>query len=155
MIPWNCEILRSEVVALMCSVEGKLRYTQGKRRDNIEEGFADCSSVVRWAYKKVLLTDIGEDTAKQIVNNRGIDVDCGTKPDILKLLPGDLLFFTGGAKTRPYEVGHVEMYMGDGLLVGQNDRPYPGTTKKHLYDYVEEIEKRGHFYIKARRFIGI
>lgn len=155
MIPWNCEILRSEVVALMCSVEGKLSYTQDKRRDNIEGGFADCSSVVRWAYKKVLMTDIGEDTAEQIINNRGIDVDCGIKPDILKLLPGDLLFFSGGNEKRPYKVGHVEMYMGEGFIIGQNDRTYRGTTKKNLYDYIEEIEKKGHFYIKARRFIGI
>ena len=65
MIPWNLEILRNELIGLMLSLEGKIRYTQDERRDLIEEGYGDCSSVVRWVYLQVLQTDIGEDTAVQ------------------------------------------------------------------------------------------
>ena len=94
MIPWNLEILRNELIGLMLSLEGKIRYTQDERRDLIEEGYGDCSSVVRWVYLQVLQTDIGEDTAVQIISHHGRDVDENRYPDRLKLLPGDLLFFT-------------------------------------------------------------
>lgn len=153
MIPWNLEILRNELIGLMLSLEGKIRYTQDERRDLIEEGYGDCSSVVRWVYLQVLQTDIGEDTAVQIISHHGRDVDENRYPDRLKLLPGDLLFFTGHDHTRPYSVGHVEMYIGDGMLAGQNDRKIPGIFIKPMDTYIRDIYKNGHHYIKTRRYM--
>ncbi|HIT06893.1 MAG TPA: C40 family peptidase [Candidatus Scybalocola faecipullorum] len=153
MIPWNLEILRNELIGLMLSLEGKIRYTQDERRDLIEEGYGDCSSVVRWVYLQVLQTDIGEDTAVQIISHHGRDVDENRYPDRLKLLPGDLLFFTGHDHTRPYSVGHVEMYIGDGMLAGQNDRKVPGIFIKPMDTYIRDIYKNGHHYIKTRRYM--
>ena len=153
MIPWNLEILRNELIGLMLSLEGKIRYTQDERRDLIEEGYGDCSSVVRWVYLQVLQTDIGEDTAVQIISHHGRDVDENRYPDRLKLLPGDLLFFTGHDHTRPHSVGHVEMYIGDGMLAGQNDRKVPGIFIKPMDTYIRDIYKNGHHYIKTRRYM--
>ena len=153
MIPWNLEILRNELIGLMLSLEGKIRYTQDERRDLIEEGYGACSSVVRWVYLQVLQTDIGEDTAVQIISHHGRDVDENRYPDRLKLLPGDLLFFTGHDHTRPYSVGHVEMYIGDGMLAGQNDRKVPGIFIKPMDTYIRDIYKNGHHYIKTRRYM--
>ena len=153
MIPWNLEILRNELIGLMLSLEGKIRYTQDERRDLIEEGYGDCSSVVRWVYLQVLQTDIGEDTAVQIISHHGRDVDENRYPDRLKLRPGDLLFFTGHDHTRPYSVGHVEMYIGDGMLAGQNDRKVPGIFIKPMDTYIRDIYKNGHHYIKTRRYM--
>lgn len=153
MIQVNSEILRNEMIGLMVDLQGKLHYTQDERRDDIEGGFGDCSSVVRWVYQKVLHMDIGEDTPVQITNPKGWDVDFGPYPDESKLLPGDLLFFEGGDESRPYKVGHVEMYLCPGRLVGQNGRDYPGTFVKDLKAYVEMLEKKGCRYIKARRFL--
>ena len=119
----------------------------------IEEGYGDCSSVVRWVYLQVLQTDIGEDTAVQIISHHGRDVDENRYPDRLKLLPGDLLFFTGHDHTRPYSVGHVEMYIGDGMLAGQNDRKVPGIFIKPMDTYIRDIYKNGHHYIKTRRYM--
>lgn len=171
--------LKKQLIEKMLSVKGKLEYTQGERRDDIEDGYADCSSLVRWAYKIVTGIDIGEDTAVQIINPHGIDVDTAaqiinaggidvdtaaqlinidgidadTMPDMAHLEIGDLLFFTGKDARRPFCVGHVEMYMGGGKLIGQNDRPYKGPTVKDMAAYIGEIGRRGHRYIKTRRFI--
>lgn len=153
MIPWNLEILRNELIGLMLSLEGKIRYTQDERRDLIEQGYGDCSSVVRWVYRQVLQTEIGEDTAAQIISHQGRDVDENGGPDRTKLLPGDLLFFTGHDFSRPYGVGHVEMYIGGGMLAGQNDREVPGIFIKPMDAYIQEIKARGHDYIKTRRFL--
>lgn len=182
----DCVMPAEDIVGKILSVRGKLRYTQGVRRDDIEDGYADCSSLMRWAYKGAGI-DIGEDTAAQIVSRAGVDVDCvqdyrciqingggkkGTAgvralcrtffrrtrfpmPDLAHLKPGDLLFFTGGDKSRPFCVGHVEMYLGGGKIIGQNDRPYRGPTVKNMKAYIDEIGQRGHFYIKTRRFINI
>lgn len=163
------EALQQKLILRMISVKGQLRYTQGVHRDDIEGGYADCSSLVRWAYKKVMNIDIGEDTAAQIVSDRGFDVDTVEDkvmaaalngrgvpmPKLLRLEPGDLLFFTGDDKKRPYSVGHVEMYMGNGYLIGQNDRPYCGPQMKVMEAYLKEIGMRGIVYIKARRYIKI
>lgn len=180
-----CAMPKEDIVGKILSVRGKLRYTQGVRRDDIEKGYADCSSLVRWAYRSIGI-DIGEDTAAQIVSPAGADVDCAgvrrdtqtngsnkkgsvcvrafyriffgqtrfPMPDTAHLMPGDLLFFTGEDRSRPFCVGHVEMYLGGGKIIGQNDRPYRGPTVKDMRAYIDEIGRRGHFYIKTRRFVN-
>lgn len=153
MIFANTDLLRHALVQQMYALKGKITYTQGKQRDLIEEGFGDCSSVVRWVYLKVLHMDIGEDTSVQIVSGKGFDVDEGGYPDVEKLLPGDLLFFTGGDEKRPMGVGHVEMYAGGGRLIGQNGRDEKGTFEKNLNDYMAYVHRIGLEYIKTRRFI--
>lgn len=166
---WQKEELQQKIVLKMISVKGRLRYTQGVHREDIEHGYADCSSLVRWVYRNVTGIDIGEDTAAQIVSAFGFDVDAVEDkifaaalnghivpmPRCSLLEPGDLLFFTGGDKKRPYGVGHVEMYMGKGRLIGQNDRPYCGPQIKDMTAYIQEIGMRGIVYIKARRYIKI
>lgn len=152
MVYINKDLLRCALVQQMYMLQGKITYTQDERRDLIEEGFGDCSSVVRWVYQKILHIDIGEDTAAQILSDKGCDVDFGDMPDEKNLLPGDLLFFTGGDLRRPMQVGHVEMYVGNGMLIGQNGRETKGTFEKRLVDYMDYIKSLGLSYIKARRY---
>lgn len=160
----DSESIRQRLVHEMYGLQGKLTYTQGPRRDDIEDGYGDCSSVVRWVYQKVMHIDIGDDTAEQIVSFAGYDIDNGecpnnydthnsVYPDEKKLLPGDLLFFTGGDESRPYAVGHVEMYVGHGKLIGQNGRKEKGTFEKKLDEYMAYIDSIHLKYIKTRRFI--
>lgn len=154
MIRMNEDILRNQVVRLMCDLQGKLIYTQGELRDCISDGFGDCSSVVRWVYEKVIHKSIGSDTAEQIINLYGKDVDVGPEIHEENLLPGDLLFFTGGSELRPFLVGHVEMYIGPHYVVGQNAREEKGTFIKNIQEYMDYIHNIGLEYIKTRRFIG-
>ena len=153
MIFANTQLLRYALVQQMYDLRGKITYTQDCRRDLVEEGYGDCSSVVRWVYRKILHMDIGEDTAVQILSDKGFDVDEGPYPKICRLLPGDLLFFTGGDEMRPMGVGHVEMYAGCRTLIGQNGREEKGTFIKDIDEYMAYIKAQGLQYIKARRFI--
>lgn len=152
MVYINRDLLRCALVQQMYMLQGEITYTQDERRDLIEEGFGDCSSVVRWVYKKVMHIDIGEDTVAQILSDKGYDVDEGDYPDCAGLIPGDLLFFTGGDEKRPMQVGHVEMYAGNRKLIGQNGRDEKGTFEKHLDEYMDYIKSMGLKYIKARRY---
>ena len=128
---------RLALVAKGLSRKGKNTYTQLSKRvfvggyptpgDNVR-GYSDCSSFVRWCYKQVCGVDIGYNTAAQIVNSKLFEV-CGAKggqpADTSLLLPGDLLYFKGSNKSRPYGVGHVEMYIGNGKLLGHGSGTGP------------------------------
>lgn len=139
---------QKELVDRMKSVEGKLTYSQSGPRDP-DKGSADCSSTVNWAYKKVFGKDIGGNTVAQIQNNDFVPVDqsgiqenatgTGSAPNIDKLQPGDLLFYKGKDKSRPYGVGHVEMYMGDNQNIGHGKGMGPKintTTNYRTSEYI-------------------
>ena len=123
--------LRRLAVDYMAQRKKKNEYTQGDRRiyffgfpDNqpgntIQPGYSDCSSAVRAAIKAAANIDIGYNTDNQI-RNRGkgkIVEEPNGIPDKSKLLPGDCLYF-GGNSAHIMNVGHVEMYAGDGKLWG-------------------------------------
>ena len=67
---------RQAIVDLIMSREGKNQYTQSSKRDLVEEGYSDCSSLTHWAHKKALGIDIGDDTTGQIRTSvlRTVDV---------------------------------------------------------------------------------
>ncbi len=133
----------------------KNQYTQSSLRLLVDQGYSDCSSFVWWLYLSILKIDIGMDTPEQILSLKGLDVDFGGKetPDISHLNPGDLLFFEGTDTSRPFHVGHVEMYLGQGKLIGHNDNGLPGPTVKDLRDFCRERTDTGRPYIKTRRFL--
>ena len=133
---------------------------EGPRDPN--QGSADCSSTVNWAYKQVTGTDIGNSTLAILRNNNletidmasGVDVTNGTKsssgPNIDKLMPGDLLLYSrpdsNYSSGREYRVGHVEMYVGNGQRIGHGGGMGPK---------VSEATKDAKRYIMARRLKGI
>ncbi len=136
-------------------LRGKNHYTQSSLRLLVNQGYSDCSSFVWWLYLSALKIDIGMDTPEQILSLKGLDVDFGEKekPDTSHLNPGDLLFFKGTDISRPFQVGHVEMYLGQGKLIGHNDNGLPGPTVKTLDAFCRERSAAGRPYIKTRRFI--
>ena len=117
------------LVDKMGSVLGKLKYDQSGPR-NPDKGSADCSSTVNWAYKNVLGASIGNNTLEMFNNSTNmsaIDRATGVSqngynsstsgPNLSNLQPGDIMLFSRNgdfAKGRPYQVGHVSMYAGDG-----------------------------------------
>ena len=170
--------LRDKVVAKAKSREKKNQYTQGEKRTQVGSGWSDCSSFVRWCYLQVLKQDIGSNTVAQVNNKKLIVVDtsstnASTKdtstkdtstngtatkttsvkpyPDEKKLLPGDLIYYKGTDKSRPYMVGHVEMYIGSGKLIGHGSGT--GPTIKSMTTYSNTRAKSGKGYIRTLRVI--
>ena len=132
--------MRNKAVDLMTSRKGMNSYTQGGNRayffgkpDNkpgntTQKGYSDCSSAVRAAIKTATGIDIGSNTSAQINNRtkKGIVVHTtdGYFPDESKLLPGDCLYFKGNS-SHPLDVGHVEMYIGNGKCCGHGSGSGP------------------------------
>mgnify|MGYP002672120214 CR=1 FL=1 len=128
------------LVAKMKSVEGKLKYSWGPGskypngpRDP-DQGSGDCSSTVAWAYKNVLGVDPGNDTRAQQNNSNTYKVE--SKPDESKMQLGDMLL----------KSGHVEMYAGDGKMIGHGNPKKLGPTTKKLTTSGE--------YNNIRRWVG-
>ena len=144
-----------EIVSQALLLQGKNQYTQSPLRLLVDRGYSDCSSLVWWLFLSTLKIDIGMDTPEQILSLKGLDVDFGTSdmPDNACLKPGDLLFFKGTDSSRPFQVGHVEMYIGNGRLIGHNDNGLPGTTVKNMTAFCRKRTEASRPYIKTRRFI--
>lgn len=107
-------------VEIMKSLEGKLAYSQKGPRDPSKNS-ADCSSTVRWAIQKAGGPDIGGYTGAQYnsPNLKAIWYDGGKYANVLpaNIQPNDLLFYNRGT-SYPDGVGHVEMYLGNGQMIG-------------------------------------
>lgn len=94
-------------------------YTQdGARRERFwgypkegDDGSSDCSSAARLAIQRAAGISIGSNTVAQ-VNSKNTEWEefvNGKRYPTVDLLPGDLLYFKGSDKSRPYGVGHVEV----------------------------------------------
>lgn len=156
---------RNKAVDLMTSRKGKNSYTQGGNRiyffgkpDNkpgntTQAGFSDCSSAVRAAIKAAAGIDIGGNTSAQINNRKkGIIVHetTGYYPDVSKLLPGDCLYFKGN-DSHPLDVGHVEMYIGNGKVCGHGSGT--GPKIRDMMDYCKSRATAKRRYFMAIRWI--
>lgn len=136
---------RSTVVNLMKYLDkNKVKYSQSQR--NPEKGSADCSSTVQYAYLKTLGIDPGSWTGAQI--DKGTKADGAGTPTEGNLKPGDLTFYHSG---NPSSSSHVEMYIGDGKLLGHgggSNGTVPGPNVHDLMKY------RTNQYMGARRYIN-
>lgn len=152
--------------------DGKNGHAKGgfKKVDD-DTIMADCSGMTCEAYKSIGV-NISSGTAGQIkegewVDEGGVRLD-GTvtnknaTPNEENLQPGDLLFYRPsdakieedtakgdngrGLKSRDYNVGHVEYYLGNGKKVG---------TGKDGKRVVTDISNTGgQIYIGAKRYVG-
>ena len=145
----------------LLGIKGKLSYSMSGAR-NPEKGSADCSSTVNWAYKKVTGTDIGNNTGDILSNKNTEIIDMASNmdktnggsnssgPNLSKLMPGDIMLYsrpTGSYnKGRPYRVGHVEMYIGNGERIGHGSGMGPKVTS---------ASTDSKHYIMAKRLKGI
>lgn len=127
--------LQKQLVAQMKSVEGTLRYAQGNDKypgsRNPEDGSGDCSSTVQWAYQKVTGKDIGSWTRAQNTSTETTPVDephLSRAWDESKLQLGDILLYGNDAER------HVEMYYGDGKIIGHGNPSKLGPTVKNIGD---------------------
>ena len=158
--------MRNKAVDLMTSRKGLNSYTQGGNRvyffgkpDNkpgntTQKGYSDCSSAVRAAIKAATGIDIGSNTSAQINNRnkKGIVVHTtdGYFPDESKLLPGDCLYFKGNS-SHPLDVGHVEMYIGNGKCCGHGSGT--GPKVRNMRDYCQSRASKTRRYFMAIRWI--
>ena len=134
----SIEEKRQALRNFIISREGKNQYTQSGKRDLVEDGYSDCSSLTRWVYEKALGFDIGEDTTEQIFSDKLRTVELDIRdgiPDEGSLAIGDLLFFRGRDRDRDYAyyVGHVEMYVGNGQISGHGSGI--GPVRKDMAEY--------------------
>lgn len=145
--------VQKALVKKMQSIKGKIDYSMDGPR-NPDQGSADCSSTVNWAYKNIVGEGVGNSTLAMLTQGNLTTIDqsdlpqkggTGHGPNLNKLMPGDLVLlsrptsdFTAG---RPYRVGHVEMYMGDGKTIGHGGGKGPK-------ERAIESDK----YIMARRY---
>ena len=135
---------RAALASKVKSREGKNQYTQGSRRDEVANGYSDCSSLMRWAHEEVLGIYIGDNTEGQINSSKLTTVNVPIKngiPDESKMLVGDLLFFRGRDTERKASqyVGHVEMYVGNGECSGHGSGV--GPTRKNMADYCKQRQE--------------
>ena len=117
---------QKELVAKMESIKGTLKYSWGMPPYNngprdVDKGSADCSSTVQWAYKNVLGIDPGGYTGAQLTNSNTYTAST-SQTDESKLQLGDLLI----------SPKHVEMYAGNGKLIGHGNPKKLGPTEKPL-----------------------
>ena len=132
----SSESKRQAIVDKGLSRKGKNQYTQDSRRTQVSSGYGDCSSTVRWCYQQVLGIDIGTNTEAQIKSSKLKDVNVPIKngiPDESYLRKADLFYFRGNDTSRTKGVGHVEMYIGDGKLLGHGSGI--GPTEKNMKSY--------------------
>ena len=123
-----------KVIAWVKARIGVYKYSQAPGRlDPDKNGYTDCSGLLRTAYLKVLGIETGTYTGgtgysggmrsvgKTIIPNTSGSVDES------KLWLGDLFLMHHMSG-----VGHVEMYIGNGKIIGHGGVPYMGPTIKDL-----------------------
>ena len=115
-------------VQFMRDVLGKLQYNRQNR--DPEKGGGDCSSTVAWALTKAGVP-VTSDSRWQYVNQDGTNPNwqrvlwynngtpLGKGKDIpVQLQPNDVIFYSHGGSNYPDHVDHVEMYNGNGEIIG-------------------------------------
>lgn len=139
------------------------RYSNDTNRDGSRN---DCSGFTRDFYNKLIGRDIGYNSDSQWNGSNGIivdrsDVDIngqgkGRLPDESRLEPGDLLYYACNSDSehgqacgsRKYHVGHVEMYIGNGKMIGMRSKLHFGEVPITRYS-TQNYAK----YLGAKRFI--
>jgi len=137
-------------------------YTNSSARERFwgypkegDNGSSDCSSAVRLAIQRVTGFAIGSNTVSQVNNNttlEWIEFANGKRYPTVQLMPGDLLYFKGTDKSRPYTVGHVEMVDEDtAYLWGHGSGT--GPRKISLKSYCDSRYKAGRGLIGVKRVL--
>lgn len=146
----NASTLRKIVRDYVFSREGKNQYTQSGKRTQVDKGFSDCSSLQQRAYYEVGI-EIGSYTGAQIEKGSWVQLG-GTLPDESRMKIGDELFFaTNYDNGRPYCVGHIEMYVGNGQISGHGSGI--GPTRKDMIAYCKQRNAAGKPFIGVKRYI--
>ena len=140
----------NQMISIMNSIMGKHHYSRPDRASYSHGGnMADCSSTVDVIVNKVTGKLKGlPNTAGILTSSEGVTVDKGngSGPNESALRPGDLLLYRRKNRNEnPMNVGHVEMYMGNGQRAGHGSGVGPKLSS---------ISADAPNYIMARRFTG-
>ena len=135
-MPENLRQDALKVIAWTKARVGRYKYSQAPGRlDPDKNGYTDCSGLLRTAYLRVLGIETGTYTGgtgytggMRAVGRAVTPLSSG-RVDESKLWLGDLFLMhhTNG-------VGHVEMYIGNGKVIGHGGVPYMGPTIKNLQE---------------------
>ena len=113
LTPLQREVLRTPV-----SLIG-YPYVWGGQDENVEPGF-DCSGLVWRTFKLVsyadapgLTTVFAGRTAAAMAGEVRRSMRIGAK----SLEPGDVLFFGNGPRSKPVQIGHTAIYLGNGWII--------------------------------------
>ena len=146
---------QKKIIQYAESILGQNTYTKDTNlRDKVDQGYSDCSSFARWVYKQALGIDPGGNTGVQIQSPLLSVVDQGTTPNVNNLEAGDLMFYRSKTNNgRLHNVGHVEIYDGNGNTIGHGSGK--GPNKRSLDSYVKWRENYGGPYIMSMRYKDI
>lgn len=152
----------------LVGMQGTIKYSMEQR--DIDKGIGDCSTFTKWAMKKYFGIDIGNNCDMQLGENYGKVVDysgvgingekAGARgPNMSVLKPGDLIYYSSDRRPwnagRPFRISHVEMYIGDGKVIGQTTVKGKGKGSSPNGPWVHDINDPvlGTF-LAAKRYIG-
>lgn len=146
---------QKKIVQYAESILGRDQYSRDATlRTQVGQGYSDCSSFAQWAYKNAIGVDPGGNTGAIIDSPLLTTVDEGSTPNTDNLEAGDLMLFRSkDANGRTKNVGHVEIYDGDGNVIGHGSGM--GPTKKSLQSYLNTRNSMGAPYIETRRYSEI
>ena len=146
------------LVEKMASIAGQIKYGLGSIQDP-DQGTASCASTVGWAYRKVLGVDnmsAGCTIQSKDPRFTTIYTNDGTNlVDYNKLLPGDIIYNNWNRTSNNGDMGHAEMYAGNGKILshgggmGPQWKDYNNYRKEHTMmvrrytPFVEEEKKKG------------
>lgn len=136
-----------DVINLVKSRRGKNQYTQSSKREQVFNGFSDCSSLMWKCFQQAAGVYIGTWTGEQI--DKGDLVYCNTgsshvltKAMQSKILPGDLVFWGPSHN----DSRHVEMYLGNNQIIGHGSGVGPTIKTADQYDHTYKL-------LEVRRYI--
>lgn len=152
----------------LTNMQGTIRYSMEQR--DIDKGVGDCSTFTKWAMKKYFGIDIGNNCDMQLGENLGKVVDysgvgingetSGARgPNISALKPGDLIYYSSSRRPwnagRPFRIAHVEMYIGNGKVIGQTTTKGKGKGSDPKGPWIHDINDPNlGTFLAAKRYIG-
>lgn len=115
-----------KVVELYKSWEGKFQYSQGAGRlDPVNSGVGDCSSTIYAAYKQITGINVGTWTGDMSSKGTLITHGKGKNLPFDQMQLADLVLISWGGSSDESGVGHVELYVGNGQIMGHGGGSHP------------------------------
>lgn len=155
----------SAPVDAMRSIYGQLYYSLDGNRQDPDKGTASCASTVAWAYKKALGIRPGDSVSsgaymsstQQAKDNRFTTIwtntGSGLTDDVIKnvLRPGDIVYQNWKQTRNTGDMGHTEMYAGNGKTLSHGGPNY--SDKGPVYRDLTSSNRKAHTMM-IRRYNG-
>lgn len=155
----------SAPVDAMRSIYGQLYYSLDGNRQDPDKGTASCASTVAWAYKKALGIRPGDSVSsgaymsstQQAKDNRFTTIwtntGSGLTDDVIKnvLRPGDIVYQNWKQTANNGNMGHTEMYAGNGKTLSHGGPNY--SDKGPVYRDLTSSNRKAHTMM-IRRYNG-